>query len=62
MAHIVSTKVLACYNGTDRPKFIQINYNNGQIDLIHVLKNGTSTKTMIHEPKLTFFEKLKKIF
>ena len=59
VAVLVSSRVLSCYNDTNRPKFIQNEYSNGRIDLVHYLKNGTSVKTMIKKPKPTFFQRIK---
>ena len=59
MVLLVSSRVLEYHNGSNRPKFIQNQYSNGRIDLIHNLKNGTSVKTTIKKPKPTFFQRVK---
>jgi hypothetical protein len=56
-----SSKILAYYKETNRPKFIQIVHYNGQVDLLHCLLNGKTIRTMIKKPieKKSILDKIK---
>jgi hypothetical protein len=63
MVILASSRILSFHKDTNKPKFIQVVYSNGQVDLIHCLKNGHNIQTIIKKPReMTFYERIRKIF